>query len=462
MLLPGRIAPEFEEALVALLRDRLAGLGPVSIETLSNDFLLEPKFIERAMTNLQNQGFAIAMPAEDAKPLWCERRLLARIHRYSREQRRHAVKPVPPAAFARFLSQWHGLDEKASNLDQALSQLEGWAVPVPLWEQSILGARCSDYSPYDLDQRFLSGELCWFKPTRSGGAGRQVVNATPIAIVPRQRLPNWQSGVSEQLVEPESYAGQVKAALQSSGAMFTRDIEDSTGLLRPHLEEALKSLVYSGTVTADAFSPLRWLLRPEKIKNRQQRRGAVDLPVGRWSLVNQPQGEEVNSQAHVRPSELRQKELAGICKALLRRYGVVFRAVILRESNLPPWRNLLSYFRRMEDRGEVRGGRFVDGFSGEQFALPEAVGLLRQCREPASASNLVIISAMDPLNLGGWIIAGPRTPSSMNNRVLLDNGLPVARIQGDEVEELPGISKQASARARDLLTIVRPWQMRLG
>jgi ATP-dependent Lhr-like helicase len=144
--------------------------------------------------------------------------------------------------------------------------------------------------------------------------------------------------------------------------------------------------------------------------------------------------------------------------ALLRRYGVVFRAGIQRETLLPPWRHLLGYLRRMEDRGEVRGGRFVDGFSGEQFALPEAVGLLRQNRDEASEPSLVVISAADPLNLGGWIIAGPRTPGAMNNRILLENGLPVARLIGAEIEEMKGISQQASIRARDLLTIVRPWR----
>ncbi len=457
-LLPDQTAIGFEQALVSLARDRLAGLGPVSLEMMARDFDLDLMHLERAMISLQNQGFAISMPAAQGEDLWCERRLLARIHRYSRAQRRHAVKPVSPAAFARFLLQWQGLDHSGSSLDQALSQLEGWAVPVPLWEQAILAIRCNDYSPQELDQRFLSGELCWFRPSSGEPVARQVVNATPIAIVPRESIANWHAGPAGENNPRTAYAEQVRLALQQQGAMFTRDIEDCTGLLRPHLEEALKSLVYEGSITADAFSPLRWLLRPEKIKARQQKRGKPALPIGRWSLVKPAPTDEPGA----RPSEYRQQQIASVCKALLRRYGVVFRAAIQRESMLPPWRILLAYLRRMEDRGEVRGGRFVDGFSGEQFALPEAVGLLRQCREQTEDQSLLVISAADPLNLGGWILPGPRTPAAMNNRILLENGLPVARIIGDEVEELKGISPAAKSRARDLLIIVRPWRSRQG
>jgi ATP-dependent Lhr-like helicase len=456
-LLPELSSPAREETLVSLLRDRLAGLGPVSVARLANDFSLDEKHINQALASLQNQGFAIAMPKEGGDALWCERRLLARIHRYSRAQRRHAVKPVPPAAFGRFLCQWHGLNEKASDIDQALSQLEGWAAPVPLWEQSILGIRCADYSAQELDNRFLSGELSWFRPSRGDAEARQVVNATPIAIVSRSAVSNWQDESQTENASLNAYAQQVKSVLEKHGAMFTRDIEDSTGLLRPHLEEGLKALVYSGMVTADAFSPLRWLLRPEKIKTRQEKRRGMSLPVGRWSLVQNSADESTG-----RPSEIRQQQLASICMALLRRYGVVFRAVIQRETMLPPWRYLLSYLRRMEDRGEVRGGRFVDGFSGEQFALPEAVGLLRQCREPDSNQSLVVISASDPLNLGGWVLAGQRTPAAMNNRILLEGGLPVARLISDEFEEFSSISKSASTRARDLLTIVRPWKRHIS
>ncbi len=455
-LSPGVVEPD--AALDALLRDRLAGLGPVTVSGLAEDFALPPARIDQALARLQGQGYVIAMPtAEGGSPPWCERRLLARIHRYSREHRRRAVKPVPPAAFARFLMRWHRLDEPGTGLDQPLAQLEGWAAPVELWEQALLSIRCRDDAPADLEQRFLSGELSWFRPPADAAIPRQVVAATPIAIVAREFQDCWRHGQGAGGPMTHAYAEQVRQLLARQGAMFTPDIEAETGLLRPHLEEALKVLVYEGRVTADAISPLRWLLRPERVKLRQERgRFAArrGLPVGRWSLVPDPAVEAEY------PEERRQRRLAVVCGALLRRYGVVFRAVVQREPLAPPWRDLLAYLRRMEDRGEVRGGRFVDGFSGEQFALPEAIGLLRAAREPAERPVLSVISAVDPLNLGGWLLTGLRTPASPQNRILLEDGQPVARTLGDTLEAFPGIGRQARQYAHERLAVVRPWRGR--
>jgi len=219
----------------------------------------------------------------------------------------------------------------------------------------------------------------------------------------------------------------------------------------------LKTLIAAGAITADAFSPLRWLLRPEAQKLRRSRirnRAILNLPVGRWSIPASGSGNNRGRDA----GAAKQKTLAVICQSLLRRYGVVFRAVVQRETLLPPWRELLNYLRRMEDRGEVRGGRFVDGFSGEQFALPEALGLLRQPLDGHSRPVFTVISACDPLNLGGFIVPGAKTPSLSSNRILLENGLPVARSMADELEEFRGISSQASQEARKHLLVVRPWR----
>jgi ATP-dependent Lhr-like helicase len=294
-----------------------------------------------------------------------------------------------------------------------------------------------------------------------------VVAASPVAIVPRAHLDDWRSAPplrastarDESPLPRSSTAQAIQQALQRHGAMFTNDLERATGLLRPQLEDGLKVLVYEGLVSADAFSPLRWLLRPEQHKARMEsRRGRHGVsPVGRWSLL-QPLP---TTGSELGPASQRQGQLAHICQALLRRYGVVFRAVLQREGLLPPWRELLYALRRMEDRGEVRGGRFVDGFSGEQFALPEALGLLRQCVEPGQG-GLRVISATDPLNLGGFILPGPRTPAVATHRVLLEDGLPVARWVGEQVEELPGISAAARHSAPDLLRVVMPWRPRRG
>jgi ATP-dependent Lhr-like helicase len=453
-LLPEADGLEREEALAGLLRSRMSGLGPVSRSRLASDFGLDEDSMQGALLGLQNEGFAILMKETSSENLWCERRLLARIHRYSREQRRRAVKPVSPAAFMNFLVCWHALDDAGSDLDQALSMLQGWSAPAAIWEYALLASRCGNYSPEQLDQRFLSGQLAWFRPATVSEPSCTIVSATPLAIVPRVNVAQWLQRIPDPGAVQDSSGEKVRSLLQKHGAMFTSDLEQHSGLLRPQLEQALKALVAAGSITADAFSPVRWLLRPEAQKLRRSRKmkhQAVNLPVGRWSL---PHGGINNGQE----AGNGQQRLSVICHSLLRRYGVVFRAVIQREALLPPWRELLHYLRRMEDRGEVRGGRFVDGFSGEQFALPEALGLLRQTGEGGGNPEFAVISACDPLNLGGLIVPGAKTPAVAGNRILLENGLPVARIIGEALEEFPGISPQARREAGPRLLVVRPWR----
>ena len=456
-LLPNTHVLDAQEALTGLLRSRMSGLGPVSRAQLATDFHLPEDTLQRALLALQNEGFAILMEDAATEHLWCERRLLARIHRYSREQRRRAVKPVSPAAFMNFLVHWHALDDAGADLDQALSLLQGWCAPAAMWEYALLAARCSDYSPEQLDQRFLSGQLAWFRPPVSAEQTATIVTATPLAIVPRTSIPQWLPKAADPTAIADTLAQKVLVLLERHGAMFTADLEQESGLLRPQLEQALKTLIAAGVVTADAFSPVRWLLRPEAQKLRRSRKAklhGVNLPVGRWSIP--ATGFSRESTGAIGGNT--QQRLAVICHSLLRRYGVVFRAVIQRETLLPPWRELLNYLRRMEDRGEVRGGRFVDGFSGEQFALPEALGLLRKPIESHSQPIYTVISACDPLNLGGLIVPGVKTPAMTGNRVLLENGIQVARIMAEELDEFAGISEQAAREARQRLPVVHAWR----
>jgi len=457
-LLPKTAPLEVEEALAGLLRSRMSGLGPVSQSTLCGDFRLGTDTVKRGLLGLQNEGFAIRMQDDASGEVWCERRLLARIHRYSREHRRRAIKPVSPASFMNFLVRWHALDDAGADLDQALSMLQGWSASVVTWERQLLASRCGDYSPEQLDFRFLNGQLSWFRPVAANEQPATIVAATPIAIVPRTDIPHWLTRTQHSGSIGDTLAARVLELLEEHGAMFTADLEQQSGLLRPQLEQALKTLVASGAITSDAFSPVRWLLRPEAQKLRQSRkasRHASNLPVGRWSIAGNGLGTSRGSG----PNFDAQQRLAVICQSLLRRYGVVFRAVVQRETLLPPWRELLQYLRRMEDRGEVRGGRFVDGFSGEQFALPEALGLLRQ---PVNDKPLLtVISACDPLNLGGLITPGPKTPAVSGNLILLENGLPVARSMAETLEEFPGISAEASRVARRQLVVVKPWLHRI-
>ena len=281
--------------------------------------------------------------------------------------------------------------------------------------------------------------------------------ATPVAFVPRSNLLAWRADKRPEAASLGGHAASALAALERRGAMFTADLEMESGLLPQNLEQAIGELISKGLVTADAFSPLRWLIRPEAEKRRQQkrlsraRRSFGPSLLGRWSVPSFP------AEAEEGVLFRDQARLATVCEALLRRYGVVFRAVLERENLAPPWRFLLRYLRRMEDRGEVLGGRFVDGFSGEQFALPEAVGLLRNLHKEGSSRQLNTINAADPLNLGGIITPGVKTPVRTSNRILLLNGVPAARIMGDELELLKGGEKVSSAEAERYLRVIRPF-----
>lgn len=445
-----------DHALRELLRSRLAGLGPVQVGQLASDFGLPTYRIESGLLALQAEGYAMIMGdsvGENTK--WCERRLLARIHRYSRERRRRATKPVLPAVFMRFLLRWHGMDEPEGELEQALAQLEGWAAPVAAWEDGLLARRCADYRPHRLDEQFLGGYLTWFRPVTNGQGTQNLVAATPLAVVPRHAQEAWRQPAGDPEDGLSTTATRIAQLLERKGALFTADIASATGLLPPDLEKGLSELIVRGSVSADAFSPLRWLIRPEADKRRRQKRvsrrhgpagrGAQASLLGRWSLKADG---SIEDEERLFSDQAR---LATVCNALLRRYGVVFRAVIQREVLTPPWRYVLRYLRRMEDRGEVLGGRFVDGFSGEQFALPEAAGLLRNLADPPDEDRYAVIDATDPLNLGGIITPGVKTPSRSHYRILLMNGVPSARLLGDELELIEGAPRVDSAGAERLL-----------
>ncbi|MDX1556378.1 MAG: ATP-dependent DNA helicase, partial [Xanthomonadales bacterium] len=248
-----------EVALVDLLRSRLSALGPVAVDQLVRDFALDESRMERALLALQSEGSAVAFEGSEGR-LWCDRRLLARIHRYSRERRRRAVRPVSPEAYMRFLLRWHGLDEPAGELEQSLALLEGWCAPVASWEHKLLSVRSGDYDPLMLDRLFLSGAFAWLRPVslrsdQGQGERLQVVAATPITIVPRSHLQHWQGSVAEAPLE-EGAVGQVLALLRDGGAMFTDDLALRSGLLPDQLESVLGALIARGLITADAFSPL--------------------------------------------------------------------------------------------------------------------------------------------------------------------------------------------------------------
>ncbi|MGH8281011.1 MAG: Lhr family helicase, partial [Gammaproteobacteria bacterium] len=278
---------------------------------------------------------------------------------------------------------------------------------------------------------------------------------TPVALVYRENLPHWRALVTapDATQFNLSHAAQtILVALQQHGALFFGDIVDSSGLLRTQTEMALGELTAWGLVTADGFAGLRALITPQHRRppigshsRYRMRRGytpGVD-EAGRWSCVPRVMVE----QEQVVGAEA----ILHIARALLGRYGMVFRQVLTRESGLPPWRDLLYSYRRLEARGEIRGGRFVQGFSGEQFALPEAVGALREWRKRPKTGALVSVSAADPLNLVGVILPGERVPMQGDNRVLYRDGVPVAVQVAENVSFLEPVTPEAEWMLRNRL-----------
>ncbi len=437
-----------EAALVELVRGRLETLGPVTASSLAESIDLPLVKIEQALTALENEGFVFrGQFTPDAAALeWCERRLLARIHRFTITKLRREIQPVSPADFMQFLFTWHHLapDTRLKGADAVtavLRMLEGVEAPAAAWESEILPSRVADYDFAWLDYLCLSGKYAWgrLRPHRTNGDQAKTagpIRTTPIAIVDRMNRSLWMalSGVSESDDIPLStYAKTVLELMARQGAVFFDDIAAQSGLLRTHAEEAVAELVSAGKVTSDSFAGLRALLVPTRHKeSRRGRSNPFDLATaGRWGLTARAP-EEGNPE----------EDLEAYARVALARYGVVFRRLTERENTSPPWRDLVRVLRRMEARGEIRGGRFVNGVWGEQYALGEAVTLLRSIRRKEKQDTLVAISAADPLNLIGIITPGRRIPGITNNRILYRDGEPIMIMEGGEIREASPVAAE--------------------
>jgi ATP-dependent helicase Lhr and Lhr-like helicase len=451
-----------ETAIAEMVRGRLEGLGPVTATALAQAISLPRGPIEAALAALQAEGFAMqgqfTTPAL-AEPQWCERRLLARIHRYTVKRLRAEIEPIAARDFLRFLLEWQrvtpdGRMEGPDAVGAILGQLEGFEAPASAWETEILPARIGEYEPGWLDEQCLSGRFVWTRmaarkgdPTRSVGP----VRATPITLLARRNLRLWSTltGATEG-AHLSAKAQSVADYIRTHGASFFDELADGAGLLPSQAEEALAELVALGIVNSDSFGGLRALLVPSDRRRptaggRRRRRVALFGmdSAGRWALVHRraavgdsPAG-TVAQAARLQAIRQDEETVEHIAKVLLKRWGVVFWRLLAREADwLPPWRDLLMCYRRLEARGEIRGGRFVAGFTGEQYALPEAIGLLREARRKPQSQHCVSLSGADPLNLVGILTPGPRLPALSGNRVLYRDGLPVATLSGGELRFL--------------------------
>jgi ATP-dependent helicase Lhr and Lhr-like helicase len=431
--------PSRDDALLALVTGWMSHLGPVTAEQLGRTVGVPTSEIDKALLRLEASGAILrgnftGEHAGTAPPEteWCERRLLARIHRLTVATLRKQIAPVTAAQFMRWLLRWQHLapgtqveGERATL--EVVRQLQGFEIPANAWERQVLARRITNYDPTWLDHLCLTGAVGWGRLSphpatlEDSAAGKRRVIPTsvaPIAFFVRDE-DDWMSPHNPAAEQPRArglseVAQQVLESLRQRGASFFADIVRGTGKLKSEVETGLWELVAAGVVTADGFDNLRSLIDPKRRAGQGSGRSARPRhSSGRWALLYADQAVERN------------RAVEATCWMLLKRYGVVFRDLLARETNLPKWRELQMAFRRLEDRGEIRGGRFVDGFLGEQFALPVAVESLRATRKMEPTGETLTLSAADPLNLVGILVPGERVPAISGKMIAFRDGVAV-------------------------------------
>lgn len=444
-----------EEAYKKIVQGWLEVSGPITASGLAARLGLPRERMEAALIALESTGVVLrgeftGEGRAAGETEWCDRVLLARIHRLTLGRMRKEIEPVSAADFIRFLSAWQHAAPGAKlrgrdGILRVVEQLQGLELPAPAWEQQILPARIDAYNPADLEHLCLAGVVAWGR-LKSGAANHEdaapqapaarrtkrilaPARNAPISFLVRENLDAFLEAPPtrfEQISTLSAMALEVAHYLERHGASFLNDIARATGLLKVKVEEALWQLVAHGLATGDGIAGLRVLLTPEHKRVDRRRSLHVisggrsperSMPVGRWSLWRHGFADASTSSETIVERRARQ---------LLQRYGIVFRELLARETIMPPWRSLLNIYRRLEARGEIRGGRFVGGFVGEQFALPEAVDALREIRRNDANEETVLVSAADPLNLLGIIVPGARVSPYSNQMVAYRDGLPIA------------------------------------
>lgn len=451
-----------DEPVLEIARGWMEHIGPVSAAELAERLALTQGAIESVLARLESLGSILRGTFTHNAPEaeWCERGLLARIHRYTISRLRKEIEPVSPADLMRFLFKWqhvapgtqlHGKD----GIRETISQLQGIELPGPAWEQVVLPTRIAGYTPEHLEQLCLSGEVMWGRlavtldDTQPSTARRpKQTRSAPLAFFLRDHLTDllespapeesWVAGLSPR-------AHEVLRHLQTHGASFLADISRTPRRLPAEVEEALWELVASGLVTGDGIAGLRTLLLPSAkrapkrprrphLRSLPSKSPARLMPVGRWSLLY-PSAED---------HEVREDAAEFGTQQLLRRYGIVFRDMLVRERHAPRWRDALPVLRRLEAQGQLRGGRFVSGFVGEQFALPEAIDTLRAVRRTREEGNIILIHASDPMNFAGILTPGDRISPLSGQVIAYRDGVPIE--VGDLGQVKSSLQRQLSGK----------------
>ncbi len=467
---PSRAAKTWtrEDALTEILRGRLSLSGPITVDRLAASFVVAPPEAEAALLDLEAQGIVLRgnfTPGAQATE-WCDRVLLARIHRYTLNRLRAEIAPVTPAEFMRFLFDWQHVATSAAltgpdGLREVIAQLDGFELSARAWEKDILPARVQGYEPSLLDMLCLTGAAGW---ARLSTGPTQVVGATPIALFLREHADAWlalrgdgppedENGVGGHLKET---VGQIIEHLRTHGASFAHDLATASGITLEETHTGLAELVALGLVSSDGAAGLRRIIGPTSFTtswttgaHSLSHRAGAD---GRWFALASPRPRSGEGEIKEAGQERRKDDVETLAWTLLRRYGVVFRRVLTREASGVPWRELVGVYRRLEARGEIRGGRFVSGMSGEQFALPDAVERLRELRRSGPDDTLLTISAADPLNFTGVITPGDHIRAIAASRIVYRNGVPIAAMEGDMLKRLtedvePDVAASAAALA---------------
>jgi ATP-dependent Lhr-like helicase len=388
-----------------ILKGRLEAVGPMMDATPAETELL---------LRLESEGVVLRCRIGGGQA-WCERRLLARIHRYTLERLRREIEPVTAQEFWRFLTCWQHVEsgfrlEGPRGLHEVVRKLAGFEAPAAEWETALLRARLRDFRPDTLDHLTLTGEIAW---GRLWSTGDSPIRATPICLLMREDIDMWKSlaALKPDDAALSTYATSILAVLDLRGASFTQDLERDCGLLPSHFEMGLTQLIGHGRITSDSFGGLRRLITPPS-KRRGVMARAPLTPAGRWSRFRDDAREGTGGTAAT------EVQVEFVARRLLDRYGVVFRRLLERERIPVPWRDLVRVYRHLELRGDVRGGRFVQRFSGEQYARPEAVDLMRRRRRmDQGATRPIELAAADPLNLQGVLTPEPRIPAQLKGRV---------------------------------------------
>ncbi len=451
-----------EQALRELVRARLSVLGPTPVAALASALRLPAQAIALALLALQREGYVMAGRFSDTvqEEEWCERHLLARIHRYTLGRLRREIEPVSQRDYLRFLFEWQHLDPDSrvagpDALASVLGQLEGFEAPAALWEAELLPARVGDYQPAWLDELCTAGRTVWARLRPGGSQAAASLRSAPIVLLPRREAQRWNALArgDEASAPLGSRAERVVGFLQQHGACFFDEIADATRLLATELEDALAELVVRGRVHCDSYAGLRALLvpaskRPSALSRQRRRAHALGIrDAGRWAPVH-----ALPALPADEAGERHQQTLEHLAWTLLRRYGVVCWRLLEREAGwLPPWRDLLRVYQRLEARGDIRGGRFIAGLSGEQFALPEAIAALRRVRAQPLTEHWVCLSASDPANLLGGLLPGERVARVAGNRVAYLDGLPMAAWSGDRLQMLQPLGPEQERQALLLL-----------